>query len=231
MNNTIIISDTHAPFHHRDTIPFLSAVKDAYGIVDAKHVGDVVDNHNSSYHEIEYGILSSEHEHRQAKKFIKQLEVLFPDLTISLGNHDNLTPRKAKTAGIPQDHLGSYNDIYDVNWNWVDKDYFTVSGKNDMCLMTHAISPSTLNNAKIHSHNSIQGHYHGVMGIEYFADTERLRWSMSVGCLVDTHSSAFNYASSMTSKRPLIGLGAIIENQPVVIPMPLKKSGRWTGVV
>lgn len=229
MKNCLIISDTHFPYAHKDTFSFLEAVSDQYGIEVVKHSGDLADNHTASYHEIEYGTLSAQEEYRKAKRDAQRLSELFPEMNVVLGNHCKLSYRKAKTANIPEEHLKSYNDVYGVNWNWMDKDYFQVSGADDMCLLTHAMSSSTLNNAKTHSHSSIQGHHHGCYGIEYFADTETLRFSMTVGCLVDPHSPAFNYARGATTKRPILGVGLIIENAPILQPMRLKKSGRWNN--
>lgn len=227
MKNCIFISDTHAPFHHRDTLRFLSAIKSEYDIKIAKSVGDVVDNHFSSFHPIEYGTLSAEEEHKQAKKFVQQLHELFPKMTISLGNHCIMSSRKAKEAGIPLDHIKGYNDMYEISgWRWVDKDYFQVD-KYNSCLMVHSMSRNTLSNAKTHSHHSVQGHHHGTFGIEYFADTEVLRWSMTVGCLIDVDSPAFNYSRGYTNNKPIIGCGVLIDNLPAVVPMQLEKSGRW----
>ena len=143
-----------------------------------------------------------------------------------------MTARKDKQAEIPMDHIKSYNDMYDLDdgWKWVDKDYFKVDKYNN-CLMVHSMSKNTLSNARTHSHHSIQGHHHGTFGIEYFADTEVLRWSMTVGCLIDTNSPAFNYSKGYTNNKPIIGCGAIIEDRPLLIPMQLRKSGRWNGKV
>ena len=229
MKNVLFISDTHAPFHHKDTLKFLEAIKYDYDIEIAKSVGDVVDNHFSSFHPIEYGTLSAKEEHNRAKDFVQNLHELFPEMTISLGNHCVMSARKAKMADIPLDHLKSYNDMYEIDrWKWVDKDYFKVDKYNN-CLMVHAMSKGTLNNAKTHSHHSVQGHHHGTFGIEYFADTEVLRWSMTVGCLIDTDSPAFNYSKGYTNNKPIIGVGALIEDRPILIPMQLTKSGRWNN--
>lgn len=231
MDNCIFISDTHSPYNHRDTLPFLAAIQDQYDIKIAKHVGDIVDNHSSSFHPIEYGTMSAKEEHDKAKAFVSKMYELFPEMTISLGNHCSMTHRKAKDAGIPLDHISSYNDIYETpGWKWVDRDYFKVD-KYNSCLMVHSMSKTTLTNAKTHSHHSVQGHHHGTFGIEYFADTEVLRWSMTVGCLIDTSSVAFNYSKGFTNNKPIIGCGALIENRPILIPMQLTKSGRWNGVV
>jgi len=118
--------------------------------------------------------------------------------------------------------------MYGVDWKWVDKDYFKIN-KDLNCLMTHAMAGNTLTNARIHSHASVQGHHHGVFGLEYFADTEVLRWSMSVGCLINTHHPAFNYAKGFVSKRPILGCGGLVEDSPFLVPMHLTKTGRWNG--
>lgn len=231
MDNTCIISDTHFPYHHRDTFNFLKAIAYAYDIKIWKHSGDLADNHTASYHELEYGVMSAKDEYKAARRAAQKLnEIVGDGMVVVLGNHCKLNHRKAKTAGIAEDVLKSYNEVYGVNWDWKDKDYFNIVGKQN-CLLSHSQSSSTLNNAKQHSHCTIQGHHHGSFGVEYFADTETIRWAMTVGCLVDPHSPAFNYAKGMTIKRPILGCGAIIENAPILIPMVLTKSGRWNGVI
>ena len=231
MKNTLIISDTHFPFHHPDTFEFLQAVYDAYGCEEVKHTGDMVDNHNSSYHEIEYGIMSAEDEHNEAKACVQRLHSMFPVMDVIVGNHGALTYRKAKSAGIPLDHIKSLNDVYEIDgWNWKDHFFFKVDDYAD-CLLVHTMGANTLTNARSHSHHSIQGHHHSKFGIEYFADTNVLRWSMTVGCLVDPSSPAFNYAKGATLNRPIIGCGVIWEDTPVLVRMQLNKEGRWDGKV
>ena len=230
MKNTLIISDTHAPYHHRDTLAFLDALIAEYDLVEAKHTGDIVDNHFGSFHDIEQGTHSPQDEHRLACRFIKKLEERFPELTVVLGNHDILSERKATRAGIQLPHIRSFNDRYDVNWNWVDEDYFKIDQYND-CLLVHSIATSTLANATKFSHCSIQGHHHSSYGIEYFSDKQTLRWSATAGCLIDQHSPAFNYARRAILKRAIIGCMVIVNNTPILTPMRLTKSGRWNKKV
>lgn len=77
-------------------------------------------------------------------------------------------------------------------------------------LLTHSISTNTKNNAARFSHNSIQGHHHSEFCISYFADHNLLRWSMTVGCLLDPKSVAARYAAGAVLKRPVVGIGALI---------------------
>lgn len=231
MQNCIIISDTHAPYHHPDTLSFLAAIKKKYKIKVAKHVGDAVDNHASSFHTIEYDTLSAKDEHDQAKLFIQDLNKLFPKLTMIKGNHGSMTSRKAKEAGIPQDHIKSYNDMYEIKgWKWVDKEMFKIN-KDDECLMVHSMGGNTAMNAAKHSFCSVQGHHHSKYGIEYYTDCNMIRWSMTVGCLIDMHLPAFAYGAAATMNRPVIGCGGIIDDKPMLFPMVLNKKGRWNGKV
>jgi len=230
MKNTLIISDTHFPYEHPDTFDFLEQAAYVYSLEEVKHTGDLVDNHAGSFHDTEYGTLSALEEHEMAYEKVQRLYKMFPKMDVVIGNHDAIPARKAKAAGLPQDTIKSYNDLYDTTWNWQDKIFFNIDKYNE-CLLVHTMSTNTLNNAKSHSHCSIQGHHHSNFGIEYFTDMNMIRWSMTVGCLINLNHPAFNYASGATMKRPVIGCGAIVDNQPRLLPMNLKPNGRWDGVV
>ena len=78
------------------------------------------------------------------------------------------------------------------------------------CMMAHDIGASTLNNAKVLSHHSIQGHHHGCFSLERWGDKNTLRWSMTVGCLIDERRPAFRYGSGQYKKRPILGIGMLI---------------------
>lgn len=230
MQNTLIISDTHFPYHHPDTFEFLEALAWAYDIKIVKHTGDLIDNHTGSFHDTEYGTLSAKEEHDVAYECVQRLYKMFPNMTVVNGNHDAIPKRKAKAAGLAEDFIKDFNDLYDVSWNFVDKDFFKIN-KYDECLLVHTMGANTLSNARNHSHCSIQGHHHGRYGIEYFGDTNMLRWSMTVGCLVDQKHPAFNYAAKATLNRPIIGCGGIIDDEPRLFTMRLNDDGRWVGEV
>ena len=76
--------------------------------------------------------------------------------------------------------------------------------------MAHDIGSSTLNNAKVLSHHSIQGHHHGCFSLERWGDKNTLRWSMTVGCLIDERRPAFRYGSGQHKKRPILGVGMLL---------------------
>lgn len=227
MANKIFISDTHFPYQHRDALDFIDAVINEYSILENYHVGDVVDHHFSSFHEVEPGTLSAEEEFSQSYDCIQELnEICGGALTVTVGNHDEIPVRKAKAAGLAREAIKDYNSLYDVDWDWTDKAYIK-GDSGDKILITHSISTSTKNNAQNFSHCSVQGHYHHEYCIQYAGDTEVLRWAMTVGCLIDPKHPAFNYSSRQVLKRPVLGLGCEVEGRPILVPMRLTKSGRW----
>lgn len=224
----ICISDTHLPYQHKDTFRFLKAIRDEYAINLATHVGDVFDNHYPSYHEKEAGCLGGSEEIRESRKAAKKLEELFPELYISEGNHDILPKRKANSAQVPLEWVATPNRVYGLEggWKW-DSHHYIPYGDNLSFLLVHSVGANTRTNATRYSHSSVQGHHHSEFCISYQADTDTLRWSMSVGCLIDPHSPAFRYDKQNFTRRPILGCGIILEQTPILIPMTLTKSGRW----
>jgi hypothetical protein len=228
--NIAFLSDLHAPYHHKDALAFIQAAKDKYDLEVAVSVGDIADNHYPSYHELEPGTYDGETELRLARKFMQELEEVYPELIITEGNHDALPLRKAKTARIPEQHIRNYNEVFGVqDWAWVRDAYIRTDA--GMVLVTHTVGSNARTNASRFSFSSVQGHHHSEYGLHYYADNANLRWHMGTGCLIDLGSPAFNYGSRAVLKRPIVGMGAIIEGAPRLIPMVLTGRGRWNGRV
>ncbi len=127
MGNTLIISDTHFPYHHRDTFNFLWELNKEYMFDQVLHVGDLYDHHRGSYHEAEPDSLSEEEEYHQAKKAAHYLQDMFPVMVITQGNHDDIPKRKLKSCGLPEAIIGNYNRMYGTkeSWIWVDRWFFS----------------------------------------------------------------------------------------------------------
>jgi len=116
--NTLVISDLHLPYHHKDTFSFLEALNHEYKFTQVLNTGDLFDHHRGSYHEDEPDALDAESEYRQAKKYSHELEQMFPEMVITTGNHDFLPQRKLKTVGLPVSMLSDYNKLYDLRGGW-----------------------------------------------------------------------------------------------------------------
>ena len=79
-------------------------------------------------------------------------------------------------------------------------------------------------------YNFIQGHFHTDFRIGYWNSPEKLRWGMTIGCLIDKHSLAFAY-SRVNIRRPTLGCAIILNGIPQLIPMTLEDNGRWNGKI
>ena len=226
----LIISDTHAPYHHKDAIRFLTAIKEKYDPDRVIHIGDEADKHALSYHDSDPDLDSAGRELEQAKEFLWKIEELYPRMTVIESNHGSLALRKAKTAGIPRAYLRPYKEIYETpKWNWVP--HLTLTLPNGQpCHFVHGLSANTRTLTLSKGMSAVQGHYHEKFEIVYWGNEERLNFGMTVSCLIDDDAMAFNY-NKVFVKRPIIGCGMIIDSQPKQIPLVKKTNGRWNGRV
>lgn len=227
-SSVLVISDTHIPYHHPDLFDFLSDIKRTYKPDRVIHIGDEVDNHAMSYHDSDPDLRSAGDELSVAKGYIKQMEKLFPKMDLLESNHGSLYFRKAKTHGIPRSAMKSYSELLGVkNWKW----HFDLTirlSDGQPVYFHHGKNKDSLKLSKNMGMSAVQGHYHSEFNIKYWGNPERLNWGMNVGCLIDDESYAMAY-NKATLDRPIIGLGVILEGQPMLIPMVKKRNGRWNG--
>jgi predicted phosphodiesterase len=228
MNKSVlVISDLHIPYHHKDAFSFLRALKDKYKPDMVVNIGDELDHHAISMHEHNPDLMSAGDELRNARHYIKQLEEIFPRMTIVHSNHSSLVYRRALKYGLPKDYLKSYNEFLGVGkgWQWVDDLTLTLSDTT-RCFFTHGMSADVLKVAQQYGMNTVQGHYHTKFSIGYYSNPDALIWGMQVGCLINQKSMAFDYAKNFKS-RFIVGCGMIINGQPKLMPMVLNEDGQW----
>lgn len=124
--NTLVISDMHLPYHHKDSLDFLAALDKEFEFGRILNVGDLYDHHRGSYHESEVDAMSEEEEFFAAQKAAHELQSLFPNMIITEGNHDCIPQRKAKTLGLSSHMIKDYNQMYETapTWEWVYEYWF-----------------------------------------------------------------------------------------------------------
>ena len=229
MNKRILdISDTHAPFHHPDTLRFLKAIKEKYNPDRVIHIGDEIDNHAMSYHDSDPDCFSAGDELKKARDVVWAMEEIYPKVDVIESNHGSLWYRKAKTHGIPREAIKTYEEILETKkWKW-HYDLTLKLPNGQPCYFHHGKSANCLLASQKLGMSFVQGHYHGRFSINYWGNTERLNWALQVGCLIDDHALAFEY-NKTTMDRPVIGCGIIIDSQPHLLPLVMKSNGRWNG--
>tara|TARA_R110000787_G_scaffold32754_3_gene86555 strand:- start:3758 stop:4462 length:705 start_codon:yes stop_codon:yes gene_type:complete len=226
----MVIGDLHIPYHHKDSFKFLKALKKHYKGFDlVVNIGDELDQHAISMHDSNPDLPSAGDELTISKKFIKELEKIFPKMTLVDSNHSSLVYRRALKHGLPRAYLRDYNEFLEVkDWNWVEDLTITLNDQT-RCFFTHGMSANVLHVAQKMGMHVVQGHYHSKSSIQYFSNPDNLVWAMQTGCLTNQKSLAFGYAKNFKD-RFVLSSSVIINGQPRVHPM-IVKDGSWIGKI
>ena len=227
----LAIGDMHIPYHHKDSMAFLRALKKHYKGFDlVVNIGDELDQHAISMHDSNPDLPSAGDELNIAKQYIQILYKTFPDMTLVDSNHSSLVYRRALKYGLHKAYLRDYNEFLDVGkgWKWVDD--LTIS-LNDgyRCFFTHGMSANVLQVAQKMGMHTVQGHYHSKSSIQYFSNPDKLVWGAQTGCLTNQKSMAFNYAKNFKDRFVMSSI-VIVDGQPRIHPM-IVKNGSWIGKV
>lgn len=225
----LFISDQHAPYQHPDMFAFLAAIQKKYNPTLIVNGGDCVDAHALSFHDSDSDLPSAGDELQKAIKVLKQLEKMFPNMTLLDSNHGSLAARRLKHHGIPMKYLATNQQIYGVSnkWQWVND--LTVTLPNGQPLyMCHGMTKNGIKLAAQRGTNVVQFHYHTEFRIDYIGNPSDLLWSLQSGCLIDRRSMAFAY-DKLNLNRPIIGTSMCVDSKPILIPLVMNKSGRWIG--
>lgn len=231
--SVLLISDLHIPYHHIDSVRFLTAIKEKLlskrSIILS--VGDEVDKHDLSFHKSLKDLDSAGIELAKSKEYIKEIERLFSTMYICNSNHGDLIFRRAKAEGIPLDYIKPLKQVYEVKkWSWHDA--IILNTKSGYVYVCHGKTASYGKLCKEVGMSAVQGHYHGKFELTWHRNAlGKDRFNMYVGCLIDYRSMAFEYGKNNLPK-PILGVGYIDEDgYPYLIKMDLDERGRWTGVI
>ena len=228
----MVIGDMHIPYHHKESMSFLRALKKKYKGFDlVVNIGDELDQHAISMHDSDPDLPSAGDELKLAKKHVKELEKIFPDMTLVDSNHSSLVYRRALKYGLPKAYLKHYNEFLGVSptrWKWV-QDLTITLNDGSRCFFTHGMSANVLQVAQKYGMHTVQGHYHSKASIQYFSNHDKLVWGAQTGCLTNQDSLAFSYAKNFKDRFIMSSL-VIVDGQPRIHPMVIK-NGKWIGKI
>lgn len=230
-SSILFISDAHFPYAHPDIIEFLKAVKSKYKPDRVICSGDELDHHSISFHEHNPNLLSPSDELNTAIAKIKPLYTLFPKMDLLESNHGSLVYRKAVAAGLPAKVFKSYRDILGAPRGWTWHNDLNIEASGGMPIhFCHGKSSNVLALSQKLGMSVAQGHHHSLFEIRYWGNPYGLYWGLTAGCLIDDKSLAYAY-NKVQATRPVIGLSVILNGHPQLVPMLLKRGGRWSGVL
>ena len=179
-------------------------------------IGDVIDNHYSSYHETDSDGMGGGQELDLAIRKLQLWYNAFPKATVIIGNHDRMIMRKAQSSAIPAKWIKNYKEVLEVpEWD------FTDSVIIDNVKYIHGEGGTARSRMKKDLNSVVQGHLHTQLYCEHLVGSNFRIFGMQVGCGIDAKSYAMGYAKNYG--KPAIGVGIVLDDGdlPFVIPMKL----------
>jgi metallophosphoesterase superfamily enzyme len=214
--NVLVIGDLHEPFCLDNYLDWCVKQYNLWHCTEVVFIGDVVDNHFSSYHETSADGMGGADELKLAIKRIARWRDAFPVATVIIGNHDRIIMRKAQTSAIPSKWIKSYKEVLETpDWNFVER--YEV----DNVQYIHGEGGTARTKCRADMMNTVQGHLHTQAYTEHYVGKCFRVFGTQVGCGINHKSYAMAYAKY--GKRPAVGCAVILNNgkTPLNLLMPL----------
>lgn len=220
--NVLAFSCLHLPFEHPDYLAFVKKMYDHYDCKTIICLGDFVDHHGISMHEKDPDGYSAGHEAEVVIEKAAEWARVFPNMYLTMGNHDKLCYRNAYKYGTPNMFVKTLNDAYDLpdTWKWCDR---VIA---DGVVYQHGTGRVGENAAKqwmnSNRRSTVIGHVHSNLSVMYSTSPYDRYFAMSAGCGIKCSSYAFVYNRDF-SVRPVLGCCVVLDHgrQPIPIPMYL----------
>ena len=214
--NILVIGDLHEPFCLDGYLQFCIDKYYEYSCTEVVFIGDIIDNHFSSYHETSADGMGGADELEFAIKRIARWRNAFPLATVVIGNHDRIIMRKAQTRAIPSKGKKSYKEVLETpNWNFVER------YEKDDVQYIHGEGGTARTKCRADMMNTVQGHLHTQAYTEHYVGKKFRVYGTQVGCGINHKAYAMAYAKY--GKRPAVGCAVIMNNgqTPINLLMPL----------
>lgn len=208
-SRVLVIGDLHAPFDLDGYFDHCVDVYNKYNCNKVVFIGDVIDNHYSSYHETDANGMGGAQELDLAINRLRKWYKAFPKAYVTIGNHDRIIMRKAQTSAVPARWIKNYKDVLETpKWE------FVTSVDIDEVHYVHGEGGTARTKAKNDLRSTVQGHLHTQAYTEYFVGANTRIFGCQVGCGIDHESYAMAYAKS--GKKPAIGCAVIIGGRTAI---------------
>lgn len=214
-NRILVIGDLHEPFCIDDYLKFCKETYAKYNCNKVIFIGDIIDNHYSSYHESSADGMGGGDELDLAIERIAKWYKAFPVADVMLGNHDIIISRKAQSGAIPSKWIKEYKEVLEVsNWN------FTHRLEVDGVSYIHGIGSKAHIRSVKDMQSTVQGHHHTEAYTMWKVGSNAKVFGMQVGCGIDKDSYAMAYGKWFP--KPAIGCGVVIGGHtPINVLMDL----------
>lgn len=218
-NNCILVyGDLHLPFHDKRAFDFLADLNREFKPDRVIDLGDQTDQYCFSKYPKDPKALSITEEMKRLRKGIKTLASIFPSMWILESNHCGRLYSKATISGIPREFILPYRDLIGApdGWRWHKDLTLTVDKTRERIYFCHERGNNVLQLAKSIAMNTVQGHFHNGMSVQYFANPIKEMFAVQCPCLISDEGPPFAY-NKRGIYRPLKGAVVIIEGTPSIV--------------
>ena len=208
-NRILVIGDLHTPFDYEPYFDHCVAVFDKYDCNRVVFIGDIIDNHYSSYHETDADGLGGEEELDLAIAKLARWYQAFPNADVTIGNHDRMVMRKAQSSAIPTRWIKEYKEVLGTpEWNFTDRVVY------DGVQYIHGEGGTARSRAKKDLMSTVGGHLHTQCYVDWIVGASLKIFGMQVGCGVDADTYAMAYARNYG--KPAIGCGVVLNGKVAI---------------
>jgi predicted phosphodiesterase len=205
----LCIGDLHEPFCLEGYLEFCIEIYKKHNCNKVVFIGDVIDNHYSSYHETDVDGMSGGEELDLAIDKIANWYKAFPKADVTIGNHDRLIMRKAQTGSVPRKWIKAYKEVLETpQWNFTERVVI------DEVQYIHGEAGTAKAKCRADMMSTVQGHLHTQCYTEWFAGANFKIFGTQVGCGIDHDAYAMAYAKA--GKKPIIGCAVIINGKTCI---------------
>lgn len=205
----LVIGDLHEPFCLDEYLDFCKETYEKYNCNQVVFIGDVIDNHYSSYHETDADGMGGGDELDLAVSRIARWYKAFPVADVTIGNHDRMIMRKAQTSAIPKKWIKEYKVVLETpKWNFVDRVVY------DGVQYIHGEGGTASTKCRADMMPTVQGHLHTQCYTNWYVGQNFKIFGTQVGCGINHDSYAMAYAKR--GKKPAIGCAVVIGGHTVI---------------
>lgn len=206
----LVIGDIHEPFTLEGYIEFCKETYDKFNCTKVVFIGDIIDNHFSSFHNTDPDGFGAGEELERAINKIQKWYKYFPSAIVIIGNHDRMAYRKAFAGGVSSKWIRDYDEVLGTP-GWEFKESVVI----DNVLYIHGESGTATTKAKNTSMSVVQGHLHSEGYVNFI--NNRI-FAMQVGTGIDDTAYAFGY--NKAGKESILSCGVVEKGkQPYLLKM------------
>jgi len=214
-----IIADLHEPFTHPLYREFVQDVFAEWAVDKVHFIGDVVDNHATSFWTSHPDGMSAGDEVEATIRAIQPWHKLFPVATVNIGNHDERHARIAQKAGLSLRFLKDYAKVWETpGWDW--KFTHSIDGVDLLHGTGNSGKDAAINLAVNRRNSTVIGHTHTWGGVKWHTSHRDRIFGLNVGCGIDVKAYAFEYGRDF-KVRPTLGCAVVLDGVGAYFePMP-----------